>query len=151
DLPGLADIWNTSFTQRGAVRMRTSSPLEYYAFAKPYFDPAGLFVAVEDGVRVGFAHAGFGPNPTQTALSTETGVTCAIGVRPSYRRRGVGSQLLRLCEEYLTKRGAKTLSAGMIWPLNPFYYGLYGGSDAPGFLLSDEAAEPFLKRNHYQP
>jgi ribosomal protein S18 acetylase RimI-like enzyme len=35
--------------------------------------------------------------------------------------------------------------------LGPFYFGLYGGSDAPGFLASDGDAEPFLRRHGYQP
>ena len=35
-------------------------------------------------------------------------------------------------------------------PLNPFYFGLYGGSDLPGFLLSDAAAAPFFEANDYR-
>jgi ribosomal protein S18 acetylase RimI-like enzyme len=34
-------------------------------------------------------------------------------------------------------------------PLNPFYLGLYGGSESAGFLDSDAAAEPFLARHGY--
>ena len=33
-------------------------PLERFVFCKPQFDPAGLFVAEEDGQCAGFAHAG---------------------------------------------------------------------------------------------
>jgi ribosomal protein S18 acetylase RimI-like enzyme len=150
DPPALADIWNAAFTQRGAVRMRTSSPLEFYAYAKPYFDPAGLIVAEEDGVGVGFVHAGFGPNADETALATDNGVTCLVAVRPTHRRRGVGTELLRHSEAYLTGRGARTLYAGLMWPLSPFYYGLYGGSEASGILLSDAEAEPFLLSRGYQ-
>jgi ribosomal protein S18 acetylase RimI-like enzyme len=35
-------------------------------------------------------------------------------------------------------------------PLNPFYFGLYGGSDTPGFLRSDADAEPFLTARGYR-
>jgi ribosomal protein S18 acetylase RimI-like enzyme len=150
DPPGLAEIWNESFTGRGEVRLRHSSPLETYVFAKPYFEPAGLIVAEEAGVRVGFAHAGFGPNDTQAALSRTEGVVCAIGVRPSYRRRGIGSELLRRCEHYLQQKGAQTLFAGPMVPVNPFYFGLYGGSELPGFLTSDGDAEPFFRHHGYQ-
>jgi ribosomal protein S18 acetylase RimI-like enzyme len=151
DPPGLVEIWNHAFTGRGAVQMRSSYPLERFAFAKAYFDPAGLVVAVDDDVRVGFAHAGFGPNATQSALSYESGVTCAIGVRPSHRRRGIGSELLRRCEQYLRERGARSIYAGPMSPLNPFYLGLYGGSEMPGFLASDDAAGPFFEDRGYKP
>ena len=33
---------------------------------------------------------------------------------------------------------------------DPFYLGLYGGSDLPGFLASDADAEPFLTRQGYR-
>lgn len=150
DPPTLVQIWNEAFTGRGAVKLRHSSPLDNYILAKPYFDPAGVILAEEDGVGVGFAHAGFGPNADQTAVGRERGVTCIVGVRPAYRHRGIGSELLRQCEEYLTTGGAKELHAGPLYPLNPFYLGLYGGSELPGFLLSDAAAEPFLQRHGYR-
>jgi ribosomal protein S18 acetylase RimI-like enzyme len=150
DAPALAEIWNEAFAGRGAVRLRTSSPLERYVFAKPYFDPDGLILAEESGLRVGFAHAGFGANAAETALSYADGVTCLVGVRPAFQRRGIGTELLHRCEAYLRGRGAQTLHAGPLRPLDPFYLGLYGGSELPGFLASDPAAEPFLKRHGYQ-
>jgi ribosomal protein S18 acetylase RimI-like enzyme len=151
DPPGLAEVWNDAFTGRGGVRLRHSSPLENYVFAKSYFDRAGLIVAVEEGKHVGFAHAGFGPDQTQIALCKANGVICMIGVRPSHRRRGIGSELLRHCESYLTAGGAHAMYAGPKAPFNPFYFGLYGGSDLPGFLESDTLADPFLRKHGYQP
>ena len=149
DPPGLVKVWNETFTGRGAVALPSASALEEYVFAKPYFDRAGLIVALDEGAHVGFAHAGFGPAPDESSLSTDTGVVCAIGVVPSHRRRGVGSELLRRCEAYLAGRGATTIYAGPMRPNNPFYLGLYGGSDSAGFLTSDAAAEPFLLRYNY--
>jgi ribosomal protein S18 acetylase RimI-like enzyme len=131
--------------------MRTSSPLERYVFSKPYFDPDGLIVAEEGGVCVGFVHGGFGANESGSALSTATGIICALGVRPAARRRGIGSELLRRCEDYLRQRGAVTLRAGPQGRLGPFYLGLYGGSDLPGFLESDPLVGPFLTRRNYRP
>src|SRR5262245_40819729 len=81
DPPGLMEVWNDAFTQRGAVRMQTSSPLERHAFAKLYFDPAGLIIAEESGVCVGFAHAGFGSDAKGEGLLPDAGVTCLLGVR----------------------------------------------------------------------
>jgi ribosomal protein S18 acetylase RimI-like enzyme len=144
------EVWNDAFTQRGAVRLRTSSPLERHAYAKVYFDPDGLIVAEEGGVCVGFAHAGFGSDSQGAALLTESGTTCLLGVRATHRRRGIGTELLRRCEAYLRERGARTLYAGAMHPVNPFYLGAYGGSEMPGILASESPAEPFLARNGYR-
>jgi ribosomal protein S18 acetylase RimI-like enzyme len=151
DPPRLAQIWNAAFVGRGSVQLRHSSPLEHYVFAKPYFDPAGLSLALDGSTPVGFAHAGFGATQDGSRLSTDKGVLCLLGVVPSHRRRGIGSELLRRCEDFLRQGGASELYAGGMPPLNPFYLGVYGGSDSPGFLLSDAAAEPFLARHGYRP
>ncbi len=151
DPPRLVEIWNTAFTGRGAVRLRHSTPLEHHVYAKPYFDPAGLIIAEEDGTAVGFVHAGFGPNADESGLSTASGVICVLGVRPTHQRGGIGSELLRRAEAYLRDRGATTLYAGPHKPLDPFYMGLYGGAAMPGFLTSDPAAQPFFTRHGYQP
>jgi ribosomal protein S18 acetylase RimI-like enzyme len=151
DPPGLVKVWNEAFRGRGAVVLPTPSALEEYIFAKPYFDSRGMILALEDGVPIGFAHAGFGPNPERSALDTGNGVVCAIGVRPGYRGRGIGSELLNRCESYLAERGATTIYAGPMRPFNPFYLGLYGGSDSAGFLTSDPAADPFLRHHGYVP
>jgi GNAT superfamily N-acetyltransferase len=143
-------VWNAACTGRGSVQLRHSSPLEHYVFAKPYFEPAGLIVAMDGATTVGFAHAGFGPNAERSGLSTDKGVTCLVGVIPSHRRRGIGSELLRRCEDYLRQRGTTELYAGGMAPMNPFYLGIYGGGNSPGFLLSDAAAEPFLARHGYR-
>lgn len=150
DPPQLAEVWNETFCSRGAVRLRHSNPLERHVFAKPYFDPAGLILAIEEERCVGFAHAGFGPHPDGSQLSKETGVLCAIGVRPTHRRRGIGTELLQRCEQYLTSQGARTLLAGQMGNVSPFYFGLYGGSEMPGFLDSDADAKPFLESRGYQ-
>ncbi len=150
DPPGLVRVWNEALTGRGAVPLPTASALEEYVFAKPYFDRAGLTVALDDGQAVGFAHAGFGPAADESALSPSAGVVCALAVRPGFRRRGIGSELLQRSEAFLAGRGAATIEAGPMPPNNPFYLGLYGGSESAGFLESDAAADPFLLRRGYQ-
>src|SRR5207248_4905484 len=118
------------FTGRGAALLHGPTLLEYFTFSKPYFDPVGLFVAAADGKPVGFAHAGFGADDAGKALRTDAGVTCALAVHPDHRRRGVGTELLRRCEDYLRRGGAKELTAGPLAPLDPFTFGLYGGSES---------------------
>src|SRR5262249_57761740 len=119
DPPGLVDVWNEAFTGRGAAQLRNASPLERHVFAKPYFDPEGLIVAVDDQVHVGFVHAGFGPNRNETSLNYTSGVICLLGVRPAYRDRGVGSELLDRGVAYLRAKGARTIFAGQLRPLTP--------------------------------
>jgi len=100
---------------------------------------------------VGFAHAGFGPNESQTALSTDQGVICLVLVRADYAAaEQAAAGLLEQCEQYLRRRGAKVLYGGALYPLSPFYLGLYGGSDVPGVLDSDTVARAALESRGYE-
>jgi ribosomal protein S18 acetylase RimI-like enzyme len=150
DPPALVALWNESLTHRGAVELRSHTPLDNAVFNKPYFDPRGFFVAEDDAGRlVGFAHAGFGPNEELTDLDYTIGVVCAVAVRPEHRRRKVGTELLRRAETYLREHGSTNVRAGPARPNKPFYLGVYGGSNGAGFLHSDADAEPFLLANGY--
>ncbi len=149
DVPALAAVWNDTATGRGAYSLRGVSPMERAVFSKPYFDPAGLIVGEVDGEVAGFAHAGFGPNADETALDRTKGVVLAVAVCPRFRRRGFGMELLQRAESYLFTHGCRVAHAGPTRSLNPFYFGLYGGSDAPGFLFSDHAAGPFFENAGY--
>lgn len=149
DPPGLVEVWNETFTGRGSVRLRNASWMEYFLFSKPYFDPKSLIIAEDDGRMAGFAWAGFGANETENALDRRDGVVCVLGVVPSHRRQGIGSELLRRAEAYLRARGSDVLFAGPMYPLNPYTFGLYGGSNSPGFLDSDPLARPFFEHNGY--
>jgi ribosomal protein S18 acetylase RimI-like enzyme len=152
DPPAVALLWNDALTRRGAVELRSHLPLDNAVFNKPYFDPHGFFVAEDDSGRlVGFGHAGFGPNADLTGLDHSVGVVCAIAVRAEVRRRKIGTELLSRCEAYLRERGATSLRAGPIRPQKPFYVGVYGGSNAAGFLRSDADAEPFFLAQGYRP
>jgi ribosomal protein S18 acetylase RimI-like enzyme len=150
DPPRIAEIWNDACTGRGTYQLRGAGILERSVFSKPYFDPAGLIVAEDESVPVGFVHAGFGPSDDEVRVDTTRGVVCAIAVRCSHRRTGVGSALLQAAESYLADRGTKTVHAGPRWPRCPFYFGVYGGSSMPGFLESDSALGPFLLRRGYR-
>jgi ribosomal protein S18 acetylase RimI-like enzyme len=105
DPPDLVKLWNECLPGRGAVGLRTATPLERYVLSKPYFDPAGLIIAEEDHHIVGFIHVGMidAPEPT--------GVVAMICVLPRHQRRGIGTELLRRGEEYLRGKGAKLLFA----------------------------------------
>jgi ribosomal protein S18 acetylase RimI-like enzyme len=149
DPPGLVEVWNQAFTGRGAARLANASWLEFFLFSKPYFDPNSLIVACDDRQMVGFAWAGFGPNETESALDPAQGVICLLGVLPSHRGRGIGSELLHRAEAYLRSGGAERVFAGPQYPLNPYSFGLYGGSSSPGFLDSHAQARSFFEHRGY--
>ena len=151
DPPRLVELWNQVFQGRGAAELPGTTLLEFHVFAKPYFDPEGLILASDNNVVVGFAHAGFGPDATERKLDFQSGVILVLGVLPAYRRQGIGAQLLRRAEEYLRSRGAREIQFGPAPGRNPFYLGLYGGSESAGILASDPAADPFLTTLGYHP
>ena len=152
DPPALVALWNEALTHRGAVELRSHTPLDTAVFNKPYFDPHGLVIAEDDAGRVvGFAHAGFGPAEDLAALDPARGIVCAVAVHPASRRKGIGTELLARCEAYLRERGATSIRAGGCRPDKPFYVGVYGGSNAGGFLRSDADAEPFFLARGYRP
>ncbi len=129
----------------------TPEVLEVVVFSQPYFDPRGLITAWDADRLVGFAHAGFGCTEDESALATDAGVICAVVVHPDYRRQGIGRELVVRAEKYLKDKGATTLYAGPAYPRDPFYFGVYGGSQPAGFLLSDPDADPFFCRLGYEP
>lgn len=152
DPPALADVWNESHPARSAYPLRTPALLERWVFSKTYFDPDGLIVATDDDNKVqGYVLAGFGPTEDLSALDRTNGVICALAVRPTARGTGLGKQLVQKAEEYLTSRGSTVLRAGPRWPYCPFGFGLYGGTNCPGFLASDGFADPFFRSVGYEP
>lgn len=106
-------------------------------FSKPYFDPAGLILALRDGVPVGFVHAGFGPNEGLSNLRTETGIISALRVVEHDDVQATAAGLLDRAVDYLRSHGSQECFAGAAFPFAPFYLGLYGGSRIPGVLDDD--------------
>jgi ribosomal protein S18 acetylase RimI-like enzyme len=139
DPPGIAEVWRIQPPLHGRIQPLSPLLLEYQIFSRPYFDHAGLIVAVDGETIVGFAHAGFGASDDRSALDHETGVVCQLLVAPREDRDDIVRELLTHAEAYLQERGAKLIYAGGIHPVNPFYLGLYGGSELPGVLASDAA------------
>lgn len=150
DPPRLAEIWRARARERGVAQPMSPVLFEQLVLAKPYFDNEGLILAFDDQTAVGFVHAAFGPSEDQAGLSHTFGVTSMLMVRPDYRRLGIGHALLKRSEDYLRRRGGKVLYGGGIYPLNPFYLGLYGGSELPGVLESDIEAQRLYRSSNYQ-
>jgi GNAT superfamily N-acetyltransferase len=152
DPPHLVQIWNSQPPQRGLVAPVSVRMFEELVFCKPYFDRLGLLVAVnDDGRLVGLVHAGFGASDDGATLATDAGVTAMLLVAADQRFEEVAVPLLQASEQYLRSRGSQLLYAGGIAPLNPFYLGLYGGSEMPGILESDARALAFFRSQGYEP
>jgi GNAT superfamily N-acetyltransferase len=150
DPPRLVEIWRDQPPQRGLMQPVTAGLLEQLVFSKPYFEAAGLIVALVDEVPVGFVHAGFGANDEQSGISTDFGTTCQLMLREDHRTDDLADQLLTRSEAYLRDRGTKVIYAGGIRPMNGFYLGLYGGSELPGVLVTDPMLGAACSRNRYR-
>lgn len=152
DPPQIVRLWNESGLGRGAALNVSCDEFDGLVLAQSYFDPNGLIVATTDDDHIiGFVHAGFTADESKSRLSRKTGVISAVIIDPAYRRQGIGRELIRRVEHYLRESGAETIYAGGADPRDPFYRGLYGGSEPAGFLESDIAAAPFFMALGYVP
>ncbi|MEC9091801.1 MAG: GNAT family N-acetyltransferase [Planctomycetota bacterium] len=120
----------------------TPALLEQLVLSKPYFDRHGLMLAAEGKIPIGFVHVGFGPDKTLSDLNMEVAVISMLMVSKSgapdqEMRLEVARSLVKAGEDFAMKKGAKTIFAGEVFPNNPFYLGLYGGSRLPGILQED--------------
>jgi ribosomal protein S18 acetylase RimI-like enzyme len=154
DSPALVDLWN-----RGLPDQRVARPLDVHEFdalvmGKLPFEAAGLIVAEHDGRAVGFAHAGFGPlDPLGTThrLDTTMGAVGMMVLEPGRDDPEAELGLFTEAERYLRRRGAQVFYAGGQYPVNPFYWGLYGGSEWSGVLASHRSFHRAAQRAGYEP
>lgn len=150
DPPRIVQLWHQCQFGRGGASGFTVDAFETIVFSQPFFRRDGFILAIDEGTPVGFVHAGFGATDDESAQSLERGTICALGVRPENRRQGIGRELVERAEAFLKSQGATTITAGATPPHNPFYLGLYGGSQPSGFLQSDESAKPFFQALGFQ-
>ncbi|QDV34191.1 GNAT family N-acetyltransferase [Tautonia plasticadhaerens] len=142
DVPALADLWNRGTPDSGVARPLKPRELGDAAFSHQYFDLRGLVLAVEEGRPVGFAHSGVGPaepaGPSHRPDPT-LGTVAMMVVDPDADADRIGPALVGHAARSLRGRGAEVLYAGGQYPLNPFYWGIYGGSEFSGILRGHEA------------
>jgi ribosomal protein S18 acetylase RimI-like enzyme len=150
DPPALAEIWRSYQAPRAAAQPMTAALFETTVLARPYFDNAGLIVALDEERPVGFIHVGHGMNEQGTALDKSVGVIAALVVRPEHWSGPVPAELLALGEAYLRDRGAAVVHALGYRGMNPFYMGLLGGSEARGVGDSDRELQRVLREAGYR-
>jgi ribosomal protein S18 acetylase RimI-like enzyme len=155
DPPALAGLWNRGLPALGVARPLGSHEFDALVLDKPTFDPAGLIIAEgEDGVAIGFVHAGFGPSADPArprTIDPELGTIAMLVVDPSVVDPSVERGLIEAGEAYLRSRGAKVIYAGGQSPINPFYWGVYGGSECAGVLSSHIAFQRAALSAGYEP
>ena len=143
DPPALADLWNRGLPPRGVARPLGPHEFDAFVVGKLHFDAAGLIVAERDGRVVGFVprrlRTRLQPAGPSHQLCCEMGTVAMLVVDPDANDRDLECGLLVAAEEYLRARGATVVYAGGQYPLNPFYWGIYGGSEWAGILSSHAA------------
>lgn len=154
DSPALAEIWNRSLPARNVVGPLNVHEFDALVMGKLPFDRRGLVVAEQDGRIVAFAHAGFGPSDPDGPshrIDYRLGTTAMLAADPAVDDPEIGPALLRETERYLRLRGAEVFYCGGQHPLNPFYWGLYGGGEFAGVLDGHSAFSLAAKAGGYQP
>lgn len=154
DPPALVGLWNRGTPERAVVRPLNPHEFDAFVFGKLGFDPEGLIVAEHDGRIVGYAHAGFAPaepKGKRHQFDPSLGATVMLLVEPGLDEPEIDRGLVLAAEDYLRRRGAQVLYAGGQWPLNPFYWGIYGGSEFAGVLSGHVAFHRAVERTGYQP
>jgi ribosomal protein S18 acetylase RimI-like enzyme len=154
DPPALVDLWNRGLPDHGVVRPLSVHEFDTLVMGKLGFEHAGLVVAERQHQVLGFAHAGFGPvepcgpsHRLDPALGTVSMMVLAPGLDDVELEIG----LFVTAERYLRERGATVLYAGGQYPVNPFYWGIYGGSECAGVLGAHTAFRRAAERAGYQP
>ncbi len=140
----------------GAVRPLRVHELDSQAFGTVHFDRHGLIVAESEGHILGYVHAGFGPDlPVESSapfsLDPALGTIAMLAVDPEVHDPDLARGLILAAERYLRSHGALVLYAGGQFPLNPFYWGLYGGAEGSGILSSHDSFHETLRAMGYEP
>jgi len=139
DPPALAALWNRALPARATAHPLSGHEFDTHVISKPHFDAAGLIVAERDGRIVGFVHAGFGPEQLLGSphhLDHTLGTIAILVFEDDAEAGELGRRLIAEAESYLHRHGAKVIYAGGQYPLNPFYWGIYGGSEWAGILTA---------------
>ena len=110
----------------------TPAILDQTVFSKPYFERRGLILAEDEEGPVGFLHVSKSPT------SANVGIISMIMISSRANAQEMGRELIEKAEQQFKEMGIREIVAGEVPPQNPFYLGLYGGSNSPGFLQSDK-------------
>ena len=138
--------------------MRPLTPHEFDALTigRIGFDRQGLILAHDEtsGRLLGYVHAGFGPKQPQGpshAFDTSLGTIAMLLTEPGRENADLEQSLILAAQDYLRSRGSKVIYLGGQHPIDPFYRGLYGGSEFAGVLEGHESFHRAAARAGYVP
>lgn len=151
DPPALARIWAEQSRFGLPCLEITPGILERHVLGKLFFCPQGLIVALQGSEPVGFAHAGFGPGDSGIGLDTSMGVICAVAMTPVELQAAAAEGLVRSCEEYLRRSGAREIFVGGAPFIEPFWVGICPGGRLPGIPENYPLIHDVLKDLGYSP
>jgi ribosomal protein S18 acetylase RimI-like enzyme len=137
DTPLICDLWRQHTNLRGKYQGINPAVFERLVLSKTYFDPQGVWLALDGEVAVGMVHASFGIADSQDGLDHQRGLIAQLLLRSTDPSPSIAARLLELAEQYLRGQGATRIEFGGYFPLSPFYLGLYGGSRFVGMLAED--------------
>jgi ribosomal protein S18 acetylase RimI-like enzyme len=140
DIPALVRLWNEGTPAYGVARPLKPRELTESCLNHLGFTLSDLIVAQDDARLVGFVHGGFGPIEAAGAshrLDRSMGTIAMLAMSPGAGAT-VGPQLIERSVARLRDEGAQVIYAGGQYPLNPFYWGIYGGSEFAGILGGHE-------------
>ncbi len=136
DISRLVTLWNASF---GANWPLTERLLRQTLENDPFYEAAGHFVARENDEIVGWALCKSNKlaGPELGRFQNRGGIG-ALCVHPNFQRRGVGTQLLERCEDYLRKHDS---------PLTTLYFPHHL---LPGIPADSPSGVAFFKKHGYE-
>lgn len=136
DPPQIVALWNRQPELPSRIRKISNTLLENQVFAKLYFDPDGLIVALDGDTIVGFVHCGFGPNELHDGLEYSNGIISQL-VLGEGQSTEVAVDLIQRAMRYFSRHETRRVYVGSHFPASPFYQGLYGGTWVPGLLAQE--------------
>ena len=156
DPPALAELWNLAVPRTATAHPLRVHELDSQAWGTAIFEAAGLIVAEREGRIVGFVHAGFGPDVPVSSdpplrLSHEVGTVAMLFVEPGpddQKSPWACSPRPRITSG---PAGPRCCMRGGLFPLNPFYWGVYGGSEGTGILSGHQAFHRAVVARGYVP
>jgi len=165
DPPAIFRIWKSQRDVPGLMTPVSLQTIDRLILSKPYFDPAGFWLALDDGWPIAFGHAALAQTASAEPGGSVSMLQCVAQppqkpANPDHAAPDravqehvdcdiVVAELIARCESYLRDRGCRVVSAGPQAPVDPYYYGLYSGT-TPGIPISDRQRISCFERRGFQ-